>query len=80
MIIFLFPRQRFRGRIPDRYKLRNTDELRGFNFSKREPDAQNEFHRYARAESRDFRNGSGSGAVAEDSSALPLHSFYGAWT
>src|SRR5262249_46796611 len=30
-IIFLFPRQRFRGRIPDRYKLRNTDELRGFN-------------------------------------------------
>ena len=56
-IIFLFPRQRFRGRIPDRYKLRNTDELSGFNFSKRETDAQNEFHRYARAESRDFRDG-----------------------
>lgn len=30
-MIFLFPRQRFRGRIPDHYKLRNTDELCGFN-------------------------------------------------
>jgi hypothetical protein len=78
--IFRFPRDRFRGRIPDQYKLRNADQLARFQFCKREPDAQNEFHRYARAESRDFRHGSGSGAVAEDSSTLSLHSFPGAWT
>ena len=62
------------------YKLRNADELRGLNFGKREPDAQNEFHRYARAESRDFRDGSRSGAVAENASALSLHSFSRAGT
>jgi hypothetical protein len=80
VMIFLFPRQRFRGRIPDHYKLRNTDELCGFNFGKREADAQNEFHRYARAESRDLRDRSGSGVVAKDSSTLSLHSFSGART
>jgi hypothetical protein len=78
--IFPFPLHVFRGRILDRYKLRNNNEPRGLNFGKREPDAQNEFYPHARTENRDFRDRSGPGVVAENPSALPLHSFSGAWT
>jgi hypothetical protein len=55
-MIFLFPLRGFRGRIRDCCKLRNNDEVRGFNFGKREADAQNEFYSHARTENGDFRD------------------------
>ena len=79
-MIFLFPLSGFRGRIPDRYKLHNNDEPCGLSFGKREPDAQNEFHSYGRAEKEDFRDSSEPRLVAENPSALPVHSFSGAGT
>jgi hypothetical protein len=71
-MIFLFPSKVFEEGFGIVTKLRNNDELRGLNFGKREPDAQNEFHSHARAESHDLRDRRGPGVVAENPSALPL--------